>query len=168
MTDLWLACCVIKMRETRLSGSANLLKGVNVIDIHTLSCLEIFAGPSYRRSINVPREPKVWFKIIIRRFGKPRVWEIGIRPYMYFQFWQWPKLHASLHACSSLLDACKNFLHACKDFLHACKEYRIHACMHANRTACIQHSWLPLVITIWLINCYMMNAVSVVNFISFL
>ena len=35
MTDLWLACCVIKMRENSLSGSANLFKGVNAIDIRT-------------------------------------------------------------------------------------------------------------------------------------
>ena len=51
MTDLWLACCVIKMRENSLSGSANLFKGVNVIDIHSESGLEIFAGSSYRGSI---------------------------------------------------------------------------------------------------------------------
>ena len=35
MTDLWLACCVIKMRENSLSGSTNLFEGVNVIDIRT-------------------------------------------------------------------------------------------------------------------------------------
>ena len=35
MTDLWLACCVIKMQENSLSGSANLFKGVNVIDIRS-------------------------------------------------------------------------------------------------------------------------------------
>ena len=46
-----LACCVIKMRENSLSGSANLFKGVNVIDIHSESGLEIFAGSSYRGSI---------------------------------------------------------------------------------------------------------------------
>ena len=34
MTDLWLACCV-KVRENSLSRSANLFKGVNVIDIYT-------------------------------------------------------------------------------------------------------------------------------------
>ena len=48
MTHLWLACCVITMRENNLSGSANLFKGVNVIDT---SGLEIFAGSSYRGSI---------------------------------------------------------------------------------------------------------------------
>ena len=31
MTDLWFACCVIKMRENNLSESANLFKDVNVI-----------------------------------------------------------------------------------------------------------------------------------------
>ena len=41
MTDLWLACCVVKMRENSLSGGVNLFKGVNVIDIRGL---EIFAG----------------------------------------------------------------------------------------------------------------------------
>ena len=35
MTDLWLACCAIKMRENSLSGSVSLFKGVNVIDIRT-------------------------------------------------------------------------------------------------------------------------------------
>ena len=35
MTDLWLACCVIKMRENSLSGSANLFNGVNIINIRT-------------------------------------------------------------------------------------------------------------------------------------
>ena len=36
MTDLCLACCVIKVQENSLSGSANLFKDVNVIiDIRT-------------------------------------------------------------------------------------------------------------------------------------
>ena len=35
MTDLWLAFCVIKMRENSLSGSVNLYKDVNVIDTRT-------------------------------------------------------------------------------------------------------------------------------------
>ena len=35
MTDLWPACCVIKMRENSLSESANLFKDVNVIEIRT-------------------------------------------------------------------------------------------------------------------------------------
>ena len=30
-----MACCVIKMRENSLSGSVNLFKGMNVIDIRT-------------------------------------------------------------------------------------------------------------------------------------
>ena len=50
MTDLWLDCCVIKMRENSLSGSANLFKGVKVIDIRT-KWFENFAGFSYRGSI---------------------------------------------------------------------------------------------------------------------
>ena len=35
MTDLWLLCCVIKMRENSSSGGVNLFKDVNVIDIRT-------------------------------------------------------------------------------------------------------------------------------------
>ena len=35
MADLWIACCVIKILENSLSGSVNLFKGVNVIDIRT-------------------------------------------------------------------------------------------------------------------------------------
>ena len=35
MTDLLRPCCVTKMRENSLSGSANLFKAVNVIDIRT-------------------------------------------------------------------------------------------------------------------------------------
>ena len=35
MTDLCLTCCAIKMRANSLSGSANLFKGVNAIDIRT-------------------------------------------------------------------------------------------------------------------------------------
>ena len=35
MTDLWPACCVIKMLENSLSESANLFKDVNVIEIRT-------------------------------------------------------------------------------------------------------------------------------------
>ena len=40
------------MRDNSLSGSVNLFKGVNVIDICTIvSGFEIFAGSSYRWSI---------------------------------------------------------------------------------------------------------------------
>ena len=35
MTDLRLACCVIKMRGNILSGSDNLFNGVNVIEVRT-------------------------------------------------------------------------------------------------------------------------------------
>ena len=37
---------------------SNLFKGVNVIDIRTLSCLDIFAGSSYRGSIR-PKGAKI-------------------------------------------------------------------------------------------------------------
>ena len=36
----------------------NLFKGVNVIDIHTLSCVDIFAASSYRGSIR-PKGAKI-------------------------------------------------------------------------------------------------------------
>ena len=39
------------MRENSLSGSVNLFKDMNVIDIRTKSGFEIFAGSSYRGSI---------------------------------------------------------------------------------------------------------------------
>ena len=45
------ACCVIKMRQNSLSGSANLFKGVNMSFKCALSGLEIFAGSSYRGTI---------------------------------------------------------------------------------------------------------------------
>ena len=64
MTDLRLACCVIKMRENSLSGSANLFKGVNVIDIRT----KWFGN--FRRF-----EPKL--VRVIGSFEKSRVREIG-------------------------------------------------------------------------------------------
>ena len=52
MTDLRLACCMIKMRENSLSGSTNLFEGVNVIDIRTNKVVwKFFAGSSYRGSI---------------------------------------------------------------------------------------------------------------------
>ena len=35
MSDGFVACCVIKMRENSLSGSVNLFKGVNVSDVRT-------------------------------------------------------------------------------------------------------------------------------------
>ena len=57
MTDLWLACCVIKMQENSLSGSANLFKGVNVIAFRT-KWFGNFAGSSYRGSI-CPKEAKI-------------------------------------------------------------------------------------------------------------
>ena len=73
MTDLWLACCVIKMRENSFSGSANLLKGVNVIDICTVvwkfSQVRVIEGES------VPREPKL--VRVVGSFEKLRVREIG-------------------------------------------------------------------------------------------
>ena len=35
MTDGFVACCVIKMRENSLIGSVNSFNGVNVIDVRT-------------------------------------------------------------------------------------------------------------------------------------
>ena len=61
MTDLWLACCVIKMLENSLSGSANLFKGVNVIDIST----KWFGN--FRRfqlsRVNLSQESQNWFEL---------------------------------------------------------------------------------------------------------
>ena len=61
MTDLWLACCVIKMRENSLSRSANLFKGVNVIDIRT----KWFGN--FRRfelsRVNLSHGSQNWFKL---------------------------------------------------------------------------------------------------------
>ena len=61
MRDLQLACCVIKMRENSLSGSANLFKGVNVIDI----CTKWFGN--FRRfelsRVNLSHGNKNWFKL---------------------------------------------------------------------------------------------------------
>ena len=61
MTDLWLACCVIKMRENSLSGSANLFKGVNVIDMRT-------KGFGYFRKfelsrVNLSHGSQNWFEL---------------------------------------------------------------------------------------------------------
>ena len=111
-TDLRLACCVIKMRENSLVGSANLFKGVNVIDIRTkwsgifprfelsrVSPTGTKIGSSYRefREIEGSRNRgwncRAWVKQIqgkqkqglvrdIGRFGKPRVREIGIALYI--------------------------------------------------------------------------------------
>ena len=39
------------MRENSVSGSVNLFKGMNVIDISTKSGFEIFEGSSYQGSI---------------------------------------------------------------------------------------------------------------------
>ena len=74
MTDLWLACCVIKMQENSLSGSVNLFKGVNVIDIRS----KWFGNFSQVRVIEgqfVPREPKL--VRVIGSFEKSRAREIG-------------------------------------------------------------------------------------------
>ena len=64
MTDLWLACSVIKMRENSLSGGVNLFKGVNVIDIRGL---EIFAG------VNLSHGSQNWFEL--SRVSKNRGFE---------------------------------------------------------------------------------------------
>ena len=74
MTDLWLACCVIKMRENSLSGSANLFKGVNVIDIRTKWFGDFSQVPVIEGRF-VPREPKL--VRVIGSFEKSRVREIG-------------------------------------------------------------------------------------------
>ena len=73
MTDLGLACCVIKIWENGLSGSVNLFKGVDVIDI----CTKLFCNfrrPSYRGSI-CPTGEKIGSSY--RSFKKSRVREIG-------------------------------------------------------------------------------------------
>ena len=61
MTDLWLACCVIKMRENSLFGSANLFKGVNVIDIRTKSFGNF---PRFELSrVNLSHGSQNWFEL---------------------------------------------------------------------------------------------------------
>ena len=60
------ACCVIKMRDNSLSGSVNLFKGVNVIDISTkvskFSQVRVIEGQF------VPREPEL--VLVIGSFEK--------------------------------------------------------------------------------------------------
>ena len=76
MTDLGLACCVIKIWENGLSGSVNLFKGVDVIDI----CTKLFCNfrrPSYRGSI-CPTGEKIGSSY--RSFKKSRVQEIRGEP----------------------------------------------------------------------------------------
>ena len=69
MTDLWLACCVIKMRENSLSGSASLFKGVNVVDIH----IKWFGN--FRRfelsRVNLSHGSQNWFEVsgVLRNRG---------------------------------------------------------------------------------------------------
>ena len=60
-TDLRLACCVIKMRENSLFGSANLFKGVNVIDIRT----KWFGNfPRFELSrVNLSHGSQNWFEL---------------------------------------------------------------------------------------------------------
>ena len=76
MTDLWPACCVIKMRENSLSESVNLFKDVNVIEIRTkwfgFSQVRVIEGQFDPRS-----EPKL--VRVIGSFEKSRVREIGGR-----------------------------------------------------------------------------------------
>ena len=61
MTDLWPACCLIKMRENSLSESANLFKDVNVIEIRT----KWFAN--FRRfelsRVNLTHGSQIWFEL---------------------------------------------------------------------------------------------------------
>ena len=61
MTDLWLACCVIKMLENSLSRSANLFKGVNVIDIST-KCFGNFRRFQLSRA-NLSQGNQNWFEL---------------------------------------------------------------------------------------------------------
>ena len=60
------ACCVIKMRDNSLSGSVNLFKGVNVIDIRNkvskFSQVRVIEGQF------VPREPEL--VLVIGSFEK--------------------------------------------------------------------------------------------------
>ena len=111
MTDLWLACCVIKIWENSLSASVNLFKGMDVIDIHTklfrnfcrfeLSRVNLSHGKKKLvrviGSFEKSRVREIGGEIIelewrksegkqglvqdIGRFEKPRVWEIEIPLY---------------------------------------------------------------------------------------
>ena len=74
MTDGFVACWVIKMRENSLSGSVNFFKGVNVIDICT-KWFRNFHRFELSRVNFVPQEPKL--VRVIGSFKKLRVWEIG-------------------------------------------------------------------------------------------
>ena len=74
MADLWLACCVIKTRENSLSGSANLFKGVNVIDTRT----KWFGN--FRRfelsRVNLSHGSQNWFELsgVSRNRGFRKIW----------------------------------------------------------------------------------------------
>ena len=67
MTDLWLACCVIKMRENSLSESANLFKDVNVIEIRT-KWFENFRRFEFSR-VNLTHESQNWFEFEFEKSG---------------------------------------------------------------------------------------------------
>ena len=60
------AFCVIKMRDNSLSGSVNLFKGVNVIDIPTK--VSKFSQVPVIEGQFVPREPKL--VLVIGSFEK--------------------------------------------------------------------------------------------------
>jgi len=62
MTDGFVACCVIKMREKSLSGSVNLLKDVNVIDV----CTKWFRNfHRFKLSrVNFSHGSQNWFKLL--------------------------------------------------------------------------------------------------------
>ena len=62
MTDLSLACCVpIKKRQNSLSGSANLVKGVNVIDMRT-KWFGYFRKFELSR-VNLSHGSQTWFEL---------------------------------------------------------------------------------------------------------
>ena len=61
MTDLWLACCVIKVRENSLSESVNLFKDVNVIKIRT-KWFGNFRRFEFSR-VNLTHESQNWFEL---------------------------------------------------------------------------------------------------------
>lgn len=71
MTDGFMACCVIKIRENNLPGSVNLFKGVNVIDIRTKWFRNFRRFEFNIEGQFVPREPK--FVRVIGSFEKSGV-----------------------------------------------------------------------------------------------
>ena len=75
MTDGFVACCVIKMRENSLIGSVNSFNGVNVIDVRT-KWFRNFRRFELSR-VNLSHGSQLKLVRVIGSFEKSRVPEIG-------------------------------------------------------------------------------------------